>query len=78
MQLLHCLVQAADGGENKLSDALKAACILKQEKPEYYKLLSTIEVDYQFIKTYKGSHHWFICNRAPVIQYVFVVIFSLL
>ena len=61
-------MQAADGGENKLSDALKAALILKKEKPEYYKLLSTVEVDFQFIKSYKGSNDWFICNRAPVIQ----------
>ncbi|XP_067951669.1 gamma-butyrobetaine dioxygenase-like [Watersipora subatra] len=68
LQLLHCLVQSADGGENKLSDALKAALLLKKENPEYYRVLSSVEVDFQFIKRYRGSHDWFICNRAPIIQ----------
>lgn len=65
-------MQAKDGGENKFSDALKAALILKERSPEEYKLLSTVEVDFNYIKR-TANHpdkHWFICNRAPVIQYV--------
>jgi len=48
LQLLHCFVQAEQGGRTALSDGFYAADKLRQESPEAFNLLASQEVSFRF------------------------------
>lgn len=48
LQLLHCLVKAAQGGVTALTDGFKAAEVLRRDYPEDFELLSTESVSFRF------------------------------
>lgn len=48
VQMLHCVRQTkGSGGDNQFADAFHAALILKKEKPEVYKLLTTVDIHFR-------------------------------
>lgn len=48
MQLLHCLSNAADGGESGLVDGFAAAAALRERDPRAFETLTTVKVGYRF------------------------------
>jgi gamma-butyrobetaine dioxygenase len=48
LQLLHCLVQAEQGGLTALSDGFYAADKLRQESPDAFRILTTQEVSFRY------------------------------
>lgn len=48
IQLLHCLANEVDGGENLLVDGFQAAARLRQEYPEAFELLTQVRLPYRF------------------------------
>jgi gamma-butyrobetaine dioxygenase len=48
LQLLHCLYSDANGGDSILSDGFRIAEDLRLQHDEYFKILSTVMVTYQF------------------------------
>jgi gamma-butyrobetaine dioxygenase len=48
MQLLHCLRNAARGGDSGFVDGFDAAAVLRDENPEAFGVLSRTEVTYRF------------------------------
>ena len=48
IQLLHCLVNEASGGESTMADGLAAALTLAAEAPSLHRALVEIEVDYRY------------------------------
>jgi gamma-butyrobetaine dioxygenase len=48
LQLLHCLRNAAQGGDSGFVDGFNAAAVLRDEKPEAFDVLSRTEVTYRF------------------------------
>jgi len=71
--MLHCLVQAeGEGGENQLVDSLSVARQLTESHPEYYKALSTVQVDWtdEGVEDGRAFHS---LHRAPVIWWVRLV-----
>ncbi|MEV6542123.1 TauD/TfdA family dioxygenase [Streptomyces sp. NPDC051665] len=48
LQLLHCLSNAAVGGDSALVDGFKAAALLRTEDPEAFAVLTRIPVPFQF------------------------------
>jgi gamma-butyrobetaine dioxygenase len=48
LQLLHCLRNAAHGGDSGFVDGFDAAAVLRDEKPEAFDVLSRTEVTYRF------------------------------
>lgn len=48
MQLLHCLNNAADGGESGLVDGFAAAATLRERDPSAFQTLTTVKVGYRF------------------------------
>ncbi len=48
MQLLHCLSNAAEGGESGLVDGFAAAALLRERDPLAFQTLTTIKVSYRF------------------------------
>ncbi|KAM8807403.1 gamma-butyrobetaine dioxygenase [Eudromia elegans] len=46
VQLLHCIEQAAAGGESELVDGLRAARLLRKRRPDAFRLLVATAVDY--------------------------------
>ena len=51
LQTLHCLQKDSVGGENQLIDGLAIAEKMRNEHPEYFKILSTINIPGRYIKT---------------------------
>ena len=51
LQTLHCLKKNSTGGENQLVDGLAIAEKMRKENPEYFKILSTINIPGRYIKT---------------------------
>ena len=51
LQTLHCLKKDSVGGENQLVDGLAIAEKMRKEYPEYFKILSTINIPGRYIKT---------------------------
>ena len=51
LQTLHCLKKDSIGGENQLVDGLAIAEKMRIEYPEYFKLLSKINIPGRYIKT---------------------------
>jgi gamma-butyrobetaine dioxygenase len=48
IQLLHCLRNAASGGDSGLVDGFRAAAILRAERPDAFDVLTTTEVSFAF------------------------------
>ncbi|MEU2240990.1 TauD/TfdA family dioxygenase [Streptomyces sp. NPDC018338] len=48
LQLLHCLVNAAQGGDSGLVDGFHAAALLRAEAPEAYEILTRVPVPFAF------------------------------
>ncbi|XP_068167345.1 gamma-butyrobetaine dioxygenase-like [Antennarius striatus] len=46
VQFLHCIQQAAEGGESDMVDGFHAAMQLQREDPEAFKTLTTLRVDF--------------------------------
>ena len=51
LQTLHCLKKDSVGGENQLVDGLAIAEKMRKEYPEYFKILSNINIPGRYIKT---------------------------
>ena len=51
LQTLHCLKKDSIGGDNQLVDGLAIAEKMRIEYPEYFKILSTINIPGRYIKT---------------------------
>ena len=51
LQTLHCLQKDSVGGENQLVDGLAIAEKMRIEYPEYFKILSSINIPGRYIKT---------------------------
>jgi trimethyllysine dioxygenase len=51
LQTLHCLKKDSIGGENQLVDGLAIAEKMRIEYPQYFKILSTINIPGRYIKT---------------------------
>lgn len=47
LQFLHCIENAADGGESRFADAFHAAKVLKEEAPDIYRLITTVDYGFQ-------------------------------
>ena len=63
IQLLCCLTNEAKGGESGMVDGFTGAEKLRAENPEYFELLSTYYVPYQFNANDARLH-----NRQPIIN----------
>ncbi|WOG27491.1 TauD/TfdA family dioxygenase [Endozoicomonas sp. 8E] len=63
LQLLHCLEAAPEGGVTALADGFYAAQLLRQQHPEYFALLSTITLHYNF-----SSDSASLSSSGPVIE----------
>ncbi|MCU1396567.1 MAG: Gamma-butyrobetaine dioxygenase [Ilumatobacteraceae bacterium] len=48
IQLLHCLMSSANGGENVLVDGFSAAAVLRAEDPAAYEVLTTTRLTFGF------------------------------
>jgi gamma-butyrobetaine dioxygenase len=48
IQLLHCLRNAASGGDSGLVDGFRAAAILRAEQPDAFEVLTSTEVSFAF------------------------------
>lgn len=46
MQFLHCIEQAAEGGESEVVDGFHMAEQLRRDEPEAFALLTTLPVDF--------------------------------
>jgi len=49
IQLLHCLANAAEGGDSGLVDGFAAAALLREEAPEAFEVLTGTPVPFQFV-----------------------------
>lgn len=70
IQLLHCLKQSPDGGENVLVDALHASRILREENPEHYQTLTTVKVLHEDINSHPDEKQFYMAGANPVIRLV--------
>lgn len=64
-QVLHCLEERCEGGENVLVDGFKIADIMKRFYTDQYWALCSIQVPGQYIDTAKGIH---LMARRPVFR----------
>ncbi|MEM7325464.1 MAG: TauD/TfdA family dioxygenase [Actinomycetota bacterium] len=48
VQLLHCLIQAGDGGASVFADGLRAAELLRASAPDLFDALTTTPIDFRF------------------------------
>uniref|UniRef100_A0A8C5D3B4 gamma-butyrobetaine dioxygenase n=2 Tax=Gouania willdenowi TaxID=441366 RepID=A0A8C5D3B4_GOUWI len=51
IQLLHCIIQAAEGGVSEMVDGFHAAEVLRQEDGEAFRILSSLLVDFNDVGT---------------------------
>lgn len=63
IQLLHCLKSDITGGETSLVDGFHIAEQMKISHPEYFRLLSTKSVEFEF----KTAHHH-LYSKSPILQ----------
>ena len=49
IQLLHCLTNAAEGGDSGLVDGFHAAATLRREQPEYFDVLTRTPVTFRYL-----------------------------
>lgn len=67
VQLLHCIKRASSGGENIVADAFRAATKIREEDPECFKVLTSVEFEYfDQGNDYIGRHY--LQARHPVIR----------
>ncbi|QMU77650.1 gamma-butyrobetaine dioxygenase [Streptacidiphilus sp. PB12-B1b] len=55
LQLLHCLVNSAEGGDSGLVDGFAAAALLREEDPAAFETLTRIPVPFRFADTSGGG-----------------------
>ena len=68
--MLHCISQVkTDGGDNIFTDGFDVVRKLKDEYPEYYKILTTLPVD--ICDVGKEKHEFYQLSRSVPIRYVF-------
>ena len=60
--------QAKIGGENMMTDAIKAARILREKNPDYYKILSTVNVQHEDVIAHRDQQQYFMAGFGPVIR----------
>lgn len=61
-----------------MSDSIKAAKILREKYPDFYKTLTTVHVEYEDIIAHeKHDSHVYVANSCPVILWVFILILSI-
>ena len=58
IQLLHCIENEVNGGLSTLVDGYTVSEKLKEDNPNYYKILTEIKVRYQFIDKDVVLEHW--------------------
>ena len=64
LQLLHCLVNDSDGGENQLVDGFKVAEDMRVSHPDEFELLRTVAVDFRYYEAGVAD----LRNRTPLIS----------
>ena len=64
LQVLYCLENSADGGDNMVVDGFKAAMRLLDENPKWFDLLSTYCARFE----YAGEKNVLLRSRKPVIE----------
>lgn len=64
LQLLHCLVNDSDGGENQLVDGFRVAEQLHTDHPDAFELLTSVPVNFRYFEA--GSAD--LQNRTPLIS----------
>lgn len=73
IELLHCVYQSAEGGENQFTDVFNCALKLKEKHPDFYEVLTTTLVDFRDWGVPKtevthnyDDHH--LKHRKPVLE----------
>lgn len=51
VQVLHCIMQAAEGGESVMVDGFHVAQQLRKEDPEAFRTLASLRIDFTDIGT---------------------------
>jgi len=64
-QMFHCLGLDCTGGDSVLIDGFEIAAIMRAEMPEFYRVLTEVEVTGQYIDHEKGIH---LMARRPVFR----------
>jgi len=64
LQLLHCLVNESDGGDNQLCDGFAVAARIRDDHPDAFELLTTQPVRFRFLE--EGSAD--LQTRVPLIE----------
>lgn len=64
LQLLHCLVNETDGGENQLCDGFAVAERIRRDHPEAFQLLTRIPVGFRFVE--EGTTD--LASNGPLIE----------
>ena len=68
VQLLHCIQQASsEGGDNEFSDGFSVAEQLRNEKPDVFKILSTVPVDFYDVGVAQ-SRKYYQYSKTPVFR----------
>ena len=55
-QMLHCLAFNGTGGENVFVDGFKVADIMRRDHPEEYRLLTSVDINGQYIDSDRNVH----------------------
>ena len=66
MLLFHGITQTTEGGESLLTDGFRAAQILKETYPDYYKILSETNVECYDVGKEEFEYHQL--NVMPVFK----------
>jgi trimethyllysine dioxygenase len=64
-QVLHCLEERCQGGENVLVDGFKIAEVMKRKYSQDFYMLAQVQVPGQYIDTVKGTH---LMARRPIFR----------
>ena len=64
LQVLHCLENSAEGGENILVDGFRAAERLRADSPDHFEVLSAYCARFQ----YAGDGSTNLCARRPILE----------
>ncbi|XP_072015373.1 gamma-butyrobetaine dioxygenase-like [Amphiura filiformis] len=67
IQILHCIKQSSNGGENQFCDGYKVAEDLRH-KPEVFRILSTTPIDFRDWRTDSDGNMFHMKHRSPIIQ----------
>lgn len=73
VQLLHCRINSATGGESLMADGLAVSLQLKEHHPEAYELLCSETIPYRFqdsTSDYTARHPIIECNHRGVPIYI--------